>query len=302
MSEPARLMTTEVLALQSGAGTIVSAANEPLTWRPARRARRAIASLASGVHERILPLYAFALLATLWELAPRLQWVEAQFFPPLSRVLAAGWSLAVTGDLFRHLAVSLGRTLAGLGAAFAVGVPLGFLLAGRLPRLTRFFRPLFTLLGQVNAFTLFPVFVLFFGIGELTKFTIIFWACLWPLLLGTLRGVGGVDPLLVKTARSMGCSRNLLVRRVVLPAALPVIIGGARVGALLAFLMLVGAEMIGASAGLGWLVHNSAMNYVIDRLFLAGLLIAVLGAALQRGLVALERRVVFWREDGALVP
>lgn len=301
MSQPAASGVCPCCAPEPGAQAGVRSA-ERRDGRGQRPRWRVLRGLASRAHQQLVPFYVFGVLAAVWEVAPRRRWIDGQFFPPLSRVLAAGWALTASGEIFRHLAMSLARTAAGLGAAFAVGVPLGFLLAGRLPRLVRLLRPLFALLGQVNAFTLFPVFVLFFGIGELAKFCIIFWACLWPLLLGTLRGVAEVDPLLVKTARSMGCSRARLLRSVVLPAAAPLILGSARVGALVAFLMLVGAEMIGASAGLGWLVHNSAMNYVIDRLFFAGLMIALLGAAFQRGLAALERRVVFWREQGAATP
>lgn len=297
----------DVLALERPSSAFLSAANEAIDATKPRLERdslgrfgRDLAAFALRLHERLLGLYGAATLLVLWELLPRLHWIESQFFPPLSRVLLEGWRLAATGALFEHIAVSLGRTLLGFGGALAIGVPLGFLLGGRFPRLARFLLPLFMLLGQVNAFSLFPIFVLFFGIGEVAKFAIIAWACLWPLLLGTLRGVAAVDPLLVKTARSMGCDGITLLRDVLFPAALPIILGGARVGLLVAFIMLVGAEMVGASTGLGWLVHNASMNYVIPRLFLAALIIAVLGALAQRGLLRLERHLVFWRqEEGA---
>ncbi|CAG0999717.1 partial Putative aliphatic sulfonates transport permease protein SsuC, partial [Anaerolineae bacterium] len=141
------------------------------------------------------------------------------------------------------------------------------------------------------------LFVLFFGIGELAKFSIIFWSCLWPILFTTIAGVQGVEPLLVKSARSMGSGQLTLFVRVLLPAALPSIFSGVRIGATVAFLMLVAAEMIGASEGLGWLVHNAQVNSLIPRLFLAAVLIALLSMSLNHGIRWLEGRVVRWRED-----
>lgn len=246
------------------------------------------------VHERLLDVYGFAALLLVWELAPRLGWIDARFFPPVSKIGATGLRMLSTGELPRHVVASLLRTLAGLGAALLVAVPLGLYLGGRNPRLGRFLEPLFQLFAQVNAFALFPVFVLFFGIGELAKFAILFWACLWPLLLGTLGAVAAADPLLVKTARSMGLSGVELTREVLLPAALPVILTAARVGTLVAFLMLAAAEMAGANVGLGWVVLNAMQYNSLDRLFLAAFVIALLGAALQRVLLRAERRLVFW--------
>lgn len=246
------------------------------------------------LHARLLDVYGFAALLLFWELAPRLGWLDAHFFPPVSTIAATGLRMLGSGELPRHVVASLLRTLAGLGAALLVAVPLGLYLGGRSPRLSRFLQPLFQLFAQVNAFALFPLFVLFFGIGEPAKFAILFWACVWPVLLGTLSAVAGADPLLVKTARSMGLGGVELTRQVLLPAALPVILTAARVGTLVAFLMLTAAEMAGASSGLGWVVLNAMQYNSLDRLFLAAVVIAVLGAALQRVLLRVERRLVFW--------
>lgn len=245
-----------------------------------------------AAHERLLDFYGLAALLLLWEGAPRLGWVDAQFFPPPSAILGAARELAVKGELLVHIGASLERCFLGLFAAVVVAIPLGFLLGGWFPRLTAFLNPLLQLLGQINAFSLFPLFVLFFGIGELAKFSIIFWSCLWPILFTTITGVQGVSPLLVRVARSMGAGRLRIFGQVLLPGALPSIFTGIRLGAGVAFLMLIAAEMIGASSGLGWLVHNASVNYLIPRLYLAAVLIAVLGLLLNYGLYWLEGRIV----------
>lgn len=262
--------------------------------QPAPRRELYLPEFLLKINDRLLDWYGLVVLLALWEAAPRLGWIDVQFFPPPSLILAEGALMAGRGELLVQITASLQRLVQGLAAALLVGIPAGFVLGGWFPRLTHFLRPLLKLLGQINAFSLFPLFVLFFGIGELAKFAIIFWSCIWPVLFTTISGVRNVDPLFVKVARSMGCGRLSLFARVLLPGALPSIFTGVRLGATVAFLMLIAAEMIGANAGLGWLVHNSSTNYVIPRLYLAATLIALLGLAMNAVIHLIEARVVTW--------
>jgi NitT/TauT family transport system permease protein len=251
----------------------------------------------SLLNDRLIDYYGIVLLLVLWEAAPRLGWIDTQFFPPPSLIAREGAKLLASGELLVHIGISLKRTLQGLFCAISLAVPLGFIMAGWFPRPTKFLTPLLRLLGQINAFSLFPLFVLFFGIGELAKFSIIFWSCLWPVLFTTIAGVKQVEPLLIKVSRSMGSGRLTIFVKVLLPGALPSIFTGIRVGSNVAFLMLIAAEMIGASTGLGWLIHNSSVNYVIPRLYLAAVLIAALGMSLNYLIHFIEARVVTWKQD-----
>jgi NitT/TauT family transport system permease protein len=149
---------------------------------------------------------------------------------------------------------------------------------------------------QVSAIALFPVFILFFGIGELSKIVIIFWASVWPVLLGTVSGVKGVDPVLVKSARSMGARGATLFAKVIVPAAAPAVFTGVRLGAAYAFMVLVAAEMIGANAGLGFLVLNSQEVFQIPRMYAAIVALAAFGLAVNGVLLRLERRATAWRD------
>lgn len=233
----------------------------------------------------------------IWEIAPHIGLVDGQFIPPLSEVSMAIWKLAANGELFIHIAASLQRTFAGLALAVLLAVPAGFLLGGVLPGLSRRLRPLLRILGQVNAFSLFPIFILFFGIGEVAKISIIFWSSIWPVLFTTIAGVQQLDPLYIKSARSMGADRFTIFSKVILPGTAPVIFTGIRTGASHAFLMLIAAEMIGASAGLGWVIHNSAVNNIMPRLFAATIMIALLGMGINYLLHWLEESFVVWRQD-----
>lgn len=230
-----------------------------------------------------------------WELAPRVGWVNPSFLTPLSDVLRRLGVLAASGELGRHVGVSLGRVFAGLGVAVAIGVPLGILM-GAVRAVERGIDAPLQAGRQISAIALFPVFILFFGIGETSKIVIIFWASVWPVLLNTVGGVKAVDPVLIRCARSMGARRATLFRKVILPAAAPSIFTGVRLGGAYAFMVLVAAEMIGANSGLGFLVLNSQETFDVPRMYAAIVALAGFGLALNQLLLVLERRASAWRE------
>lgn len=254
----------------------------------------------AALHDQLLDYYGIIAFFLLWEAAPRFGLADPQFIPPISSVLVAGWKLAVTGELFIHIASSLQRTLLGLGLAVIVALPLGFILGGWFPKLAKFLQPLLNIFGQINAFSLFPIFILFFGIGEAAKISIIFWSSVWPVLFTTIAGVQQVDPIYIKSAKSMGANGTTIFLKVILPGAAPSIFTGLRLGSTTAFLMLIAAEMIGAKAGLGWLIHNSEVNYIMPRLFASAIIIAALGMGLNYLIHWIESNVINWKEDSAV--
>lgn len=229
-----------------------------------------------------------ALFLILWEAAPHLGWIDPYFLPAFSTVLGSITDLAKEGALMTHILVSLWRGVLGLVVAAGIGIPAGFVLGRRFPAAGEILSPLLRLLSQVNPFSLLPVFLLFFGIGETAKIAVVGWVSLWPILFYTMTAVRTVDPLLVKTALSLGIEPSELYLKVLLPGALPTVFTGVRLGAGLVFFMLVAAEMLGANGGVGWLVHNSAMNFQISRMYAGASCIIVLGYLLNRGLLLLE--------------
>ncbi|MDU4960472.1 MAG: ABC transporter permease [Sporomusaceae bacterium] len=237
------------------------------------------------------------LFLLLWELASRLDLLSQTFIAAPSIMLATLGELIVSGVLLEHIRVSFIRAITGFALAAAVGVPLGFLLGGRFRLLERIMTPLLRLLTEINPFSLFPVFIVLFGIGEFSKVAMIFWVCLWPILLNTITGIKQVDPLLLKSASSMGVEGRDLFVKVILPAASPQIFHGVQTGCGVAFFMLIASEMIGASSGLGWLVFNSQINYQIPRLFATTFMISLLGLSLNYLFVLLEGRLLNWKEN-----
>lgn len=241
-------------------------------------------------------LIGIVLFLLIWELAPRYGIVDKTFLPPFSKVINAFWNLVVSGKIFIHLFKSVQRSLTGFGLALVISIPLG-LIIGWFTKVERILDPLLQTFRQTSALALFPVFILLFGIGEVSKVAIIFWGAQWPLLLNTISGVRNVDPLLIKSARSMGAKPLTLFRKVILPGAFPTIFTGIRLSATSSILILIAAEMIGSNAGLGYLIYWAETTYEIPTMYAAIITIALLGLVVNYGLVAFGKRALRWQQN-----
>ncbi|MEU1836784.1 ABC transporter permease [Micromonospora chersina] len=278
--------------------------------RPARPAARpavspsAAPAAVSALPGRLLGLGGRALhrsvallaLAAIWETAPRAGLVDRVFLPPLSEVLTAWWTLLRTGQLADHVGASLTRSLTGLALAVAAAIPLGLLIGWYRP-LADLLSPLLEVFRNTAALALLPVFVLILGLGETSKIALVVYACSWPILLNTIAGVKGVDPLLVRSARSMGLNHLRLFQKVILPAAVPTIFTGVRLAGAYSILVLVAAEMVGAKAGLGYLINYAQYNFAIPDMYAGIITISAIGLVVNQLLVAGERRFSTWRVD-----
>jgi NitT/TauT family transport system permease protein len=238
-------------------------------------------------------LLVLALLA-IWEAVPRLGLADPAFLPPFSDVIAAGWQLAQSGELYDDVAASLLRALSGFLISVVLIVPLG-LAVGWYARLGELLNQFIEVCRNTAPLALLPVFILLLGIGELSKVTMVIYSCAWPLLLNTIAAVKQVDPLLIKSARTMGASPQQLFRKVILPAALPTIFVGIRLASASAMLVLVASEMVGAKAGLGYLIIYSQYSFLIPQMYFGILGITVIGLVFNAVLEALERRLMGWK-------
>ncbi|EWM65094.1 ABC nitrate/sulfonate/bicarbonate transporter permease component [Micromonospora sp. M42] len=235
-------------------------------------------------------------LAAIWETAPRAGLVDRVFLPPLSEVLAAWWELLRTGQLADHVGASLTRSLTGLALAVVTAIPLGLLIGWYRP-LADLLSPLLEVFRNTAALALLPVFVLILGLGETSKIALVVYACSWPILLNTVAGAKGVDPLLIRSARSMGLNHLRLFQKVILPAAVPTVFTGVRLAGAYSILVLVAAEMVGAKAGLGYLVNYAQYNFAIPDMYAGIITISAIGLVVNQLLVAGERRFSTWRVD-----
>lgn len=236
-------------------------------------------------------LLAFALL---WEVAPRLGWINALFFPPLSEVLAALKEMTLSGLLAKHIGISLQRATFGFLLAVIVAIPLG-LVMGRYALFEKLSDFLVQTLRNTSQFALLPVFILLLGIGEASKIAITFYAAVFFLLINTIVGVKSVDPLLIKAARSMRTSDWDLFRKVIFPSAIPSIVAGARLGVKSSLFSVIAAEMLAAQSGIGHLIQKSSLMLETDRMYAGILTLTIVGFLLNYALVAAERRATRWR-------
>jgi NitT/TauT family transport system permease protein len=239
---------------------------------------------------------AIILFLALWELGPSYLADDSTrvFLPPLHEVLLAGADLLAAGSLQSHIAASLTRSAAGFSIAVVLGISLGLIIAWYRP-LHSFLNPLLELFRNTAALALLPVFTLLLGIGEESKITIVAFAAFFPVLLNTIAGVRTVDPLLVRAARSLGLRSPALFWKVILPSAVPTIFTGIRMAGTSAILVLIAAEMVGAKAGLGYLITNAQNSFLIPQMYAGILTVSLLGLLVNVLLVAAERHFSRWR-------
>jgi NitT/TauT family transport system permease protein len=237
----------------------------------------------------------------LWEFGPRYL-ASAQirvFLPPLHENLQALWQLIQDGQLQAHVGASLTRSITGFGIALVTAIPLGLLIAWYRP-VERPLNPLLELFRNTAALALLPVFTLLLGIGEITKISIVAYASFFPILLNTIAGVKNVDPLLVRAARTLGLSSRQMFAKVILPSAVPTIFTGIRMAGTASILVLIAAEMVGAKAGLGYLIINAQSSFQITDMYAGILTTSIIGVTVNYGLVRLERHFSRWRTGAAL--
>jgi NitT/TauT family transport system permease protein len=242
---------------------------------------------------------AIAAFLALWQAYPVLFPENAVWLPSFTTVLDALWGLVRSGDLAEHLQASLIRSMSGFGLAIAIAIPLGLLIGWYRP-VADLLSPLLELFRNTAALALLPVFTLLLGIGETSKITIVAYASFFPILLNTVAGVKQVDPLLVRAARSLGLSSPRLFAKVVLPSAVPTMFTGIRMAGTSSILVLIAAEMVGAKAGLGYLIINAQSSFQIPDMYAGILATALLGLVVNYGLVRLERHFSRWRTGTAL--
>jgi len=248
---------------------------------------------------RLIELRRFALLGLGligWELLARSGLLSPIIFPSLDRIFGEFGLLLVRVEPLTEAWHSLHRALGGFLLAVVVGVLAGTLM-GRSTLMARLFDPLLSGTYPIPKIALFPIFIFVFGIGSLSKISLVFLECLYPIVITTYYGTRAVNRVLVWSARNMGASPRQVLFRIVVPAAAPFIFAGFRVALPIAMIVVIITEMIGSADGLGYLVIYSLASLKTDRMLAAVLVIALLGLLLDRLLLVVRDRLVFWEKQ-----
>ena len=233
------------------------------------------------------------LLAAWWAVVGATQSV---IFPTPWQVVAGTLELIRDGTLWQHIGASLGRVGAGFFLAVVVGVPLG-LWMGWVQGAHDTFNPLFQILRPISPIAWIPIAILWFGVGNASPIYLIFISSVFPMVLQTVAGVHTIEKRYLRAAENFGVSRYTLFSRVVIPATLPQIIVGMRIGLGVAWLVVVAAEMIALRSGLGYLIIDSRNAGNRYDLVIAGMIIIGLIGLLLDGLMRLLEgaKIVRWR-------
>ena len=235
-------------------------------------------------------LGAVLVLAT-WELAARLVWRDVQVLPAPTQAIAAAFTVLTPSELAEHVGASLWRIIAGFALGAAAGVGFG-VAAGWYPALARLVRPLVEILRPIPPLAWIPLAIVWFGLGEASKVFVIFLGAFFPIFTNAWRGMRSIPPVLLSAARTMDVDGPALLWKVALPAALPDIATGLRVGFGLSFGILVAAELIAAERGMGFLVMHSRQMGQLGVAVFAILLIGVVTLAADAALALALRRFV----------
>lgn len=246
------------------------------------------------VQVRGLGIAVFVLLIAFAEWGTRSGWISSLTLPRPSDVLATFGELWQSGLLFKHLLPSLSRLAVGATMGAIVGIAVGMMI-GLFAYVRAGLVPLVAAIFPIPKIALLPLFVIWFGIDEGSKYALIAFGTFTPTVVATYAAVDNVDRTLIRMGQSFGLSWWSIVRKIVLPGAMPGILSGLRISLTIAIILLVAAEMLGAQYGVGAYILEAGSLYDLERLFAGVVILSALGVAVSSIIGVLERRVLRWR-------
>lgn len=236
----------------------------------------------------------FVLLIVFVEWGTRTGFISALTLPRPSDVLGTFRELYDSGMLFKHLVPSLLRLVIGTSMGVAVGIAVGVMI-GLFSLVRAGLVPLVAALFPIPKIALLPLFVIWFGIDEASKYALIAFGTFTPTVVATYAAVDNVDRTLIRMGQSFGLSWRSIVTKIVLPGAMPGILAGLRISLAIGIILLVAAEMLGAQYGIGAYILEAGSLYDLERLFAGVVILSLLGVGVSVAITAIERRVLRWR-------
>lgn len=268
----------------SQVNAVAQPVKRPLTAQERRRRR-----------ERFLSYVSPFLLVGLWELLVQARILDVRFFPPPSGIVGTFYEMAVSGELWRSLGISLFRIFAGFLVGALPGLLIG-LTMGLFPLVRAVLEPMVAALYPIPKLALLPLIMLIFGIGESSKVATISIGVFFLVLINTVAGVVNIDKIYLDVAKNFGASRKDFYLTIALPGALPLIFAGLKLGMGMALLLIVAAEMIGAKSGIGYMIWTGYQTFDMERMFVGLSIMAILGYLFSVVLDELERKIVPWKQ------
>ncbi len=239
-------------------------------------------------------LLSLVIVGLVWEIAGRSgRW--PLILAPISDIWAKFLQLTATGELTRHVLVSLNEFFVGFAIAAVLGILLGIAIASS-DAIKDFIDPWVSAVYATPTVALAPLFIFMFGIDAPSKMAVVFLLAIFPVVINTATGIRSTDQVYIEAARSFSASRGQIFTKVLIPSALPFIVAGLRLGIGRGLVGVVVGEFIGARAGLGYLIFRSSQAFQIDAMWVGVFLLAGTGVLAVIVLQKVERRMAPWRQ------
>jgi ABC-type nitrate/sulfonate/bicarbonate transport system permease component len=236
-------------------------------------------------------------LALLWEVMGRA--MDSTLIPPLSQIGAAWWKLLSSGKLLSNLSMSLTTLVTGFCLAVLIGVVVG-LLMGRFRAVEHFLDLYVNALMSAPSTAFVPVLILWFGLGVESRVAVVFLFAVFVIIINTMTGVKQVDTVLVEMARSFGAREKEIFFMIILPAALPAIMAGLRLGMGRAVKGMVTAEMLLTLTGIGAMIMQYGSSFATDSLFAVIFTVLLIAILTMKAVQWLDRRLTGWKAEIAI--
>lgn len=294
-SAPTKLSQPNAAKASISDTTIAAAVPHQIPSQPSQNAanvplQKKAFHLPKWLYGWLLPLTVFII----WEIAADAGGVSPSMLPAPSVIMHTFWTLIRSGELAEHVGISIWRAGGGFLLGGATGLLIG-LFSGLGKWAERALDPTIQMLRTVPLLAVIPLFILWFGVGELSKWLLIGLGSFFPLYYHTFLGVRSVDVKLYEASRTLQFSRIQLLTKLILPAAMPNILLGIRLATGVAWLLLAVAEMMGASAGVGYMIQDARVYAQTDIVFVGIILFALVGKLCDSGVRLLEKRLLSWQ-------
>jgi len=243
---------------------------------------------------RVISVVSVLVAIAIWQAVVSLGWVDQLYTSSPHDVVVSFGDLLRSGSLQTNTWVSLEELLLGFGLGAAVGIPIG-VVCGRVPRVNAVLSPFVSGGWVMPRIALIPLITLWFGIGLWEKVIVVFLMCVFPIIVLVTTGAQNVSKDLVKVAQSLHGSRMWVFRTLILPASVPSMVAGLRLGFGMGVIGVVVAELYGSTGGLGYLLSNAGANFQMGTMFAAIVVLVIIGMAGMGLLSLLEKRFNKWR-------
>lgn len=243
---------------------------------------------------QITRIFLIALFLAIWEILSAMKVIDPFFFSQPSKIILDFREIVISGLVFYHIWITLQETLIGFLSGGLLGVLTAFLLVSS-PFWAKVLDPIIMVVYGIPRIALAPLFILWFGLGLVSKIVFSFSLVFFLVFFNTIAGLKSVNKEMVDSIRVMGASKGQILLKVIFPSVSPWILAGFKSGLGMSLLGAILGEYVGGNAGLGWLINSSANLFETVRVYSCLLVLAIMVSFMNEGLIKLERRLLRWR-------